>query len=289
MKIGIPISNNAYTPEAYAYEKYLTLKGHEVQLDYILDPNNDVNIYFMGMRPLWEKSNGKAKEIHEYQSISTPPYPRLKNFVKKIINSKPDGRIYLNSKVRREFNFNDNTPYIYRDMGIDDALFQNPVKNPDFDILYCGSILGRTGLIKTLIALANKYKIVVVGKISESEKILMKHKNITLLGRIEREKLPEIYRNARFGLNYTPNIYPYNIQTSTKTLEYLASGLQVISNRYLWAEEFFDNIHYKPLWLDQLDSSIVSPNEIPIMHSFKWDNILNEIDFNSFVERIASK
>lgn len=287
--IGIPLSQYAYTPEAYAYEKYLKLKGHIVQLDYELDPDNDINIYFMGTRPFWNKKNGTAKEIHEYQSLSTPPYARFKNLFKKTINSKPDGRIFLNSIVSRELYFNDNTPYIYRDMGVDEGFFQVPLQNPEYDILYSGSISGRIGLIDTLIDLASKYKIIIIGKVSESDKILLKNKNITLLGRIERSNLPEFYRNARFGLNYTPDIYPYNIQTSTKTLEYLASGLQVISNRYLWVEQFFNNINYKPFWLDQIDSNIYIENNIPEMDSFKWDNILNEVDFGNFINRIANK
>jgi hypothetical protein len=58
------------------------------------------------------------------------------------------------------------------------------------------------------------------------------------MGPVSRDQLPEIYKNARFGLNYTPDIYPYNVQTSTKTLEYLASGLGVISNKYKWSEFF---------------------------------------------------
>ena len=55
MKIGIPLSSFAYTPEAYAYEKYLKKLGHQIQLDYELDPDNDINIYFMGTRPFWKK------------------------------------------------------------------------------------------------------------------------------------------------------------------------------------------------------------------------------------------
>src|SRR5690606_2923229 len=116
---GIPLSHNAYTPEAYAYEQYLTSKGWQVQLDYELDPNNDINIFFMGTRPFWKEKKGRAKEIHEYQSLSTPPYAKIKNFSKKIINKKPDGRIFLNKIVAQHFNFNNNIPCIYRDMGVD--------------------------------------------------------------------------------------------------------------------------------------------------------------------------
>lgn len=289
MKIGIPLSSFAYTPEAYAYEKYLKKLGHQIQLDYELDPDNDINIYFMGTRPFWKKKEGRAIEIHEYQSLSTPPHAHLKNFAKKIVNKKPSGRIFLNNFVHHDLNFTDDVPYIYRDMGVDDALFQSPSENPLYDIIYCGSIAGRNGLIEVLRRLAGNYKVVVVGQVSDLERSLLKHENITILGRIERSNLPEFYRNARFGLNYTPDIYPYNIQTSTKTLEYLASGLQVISNRYLWAEQFFNNINYKPFWLDQIDSNIYMENNIPEMDLFKWDNILNEVDFGNFINRIANK
>lgn len=59
MKVGIPLSTR-YTPEAYAYEKYLKAMGHEVQLDYNLDPNNDINIHFMGTRPFWKSNKGRV-------------------------------------------------------------------------------------------------------------------------------------------------------------------------------------------------------------------------------------
>ena len=47
MNIGIGLKKTAYTPEAYAYERYLISKGLKVQLEQEenLDLNNDVNIY----------------------------------------------------------------------------------------------------------------------------------------------------------------------------------------------------------------------------------------------------
>lgn len=293
--IGIPLSKFAYTPEAYAYEKYLKKLGYKVQLDYELDPNNDINIYFMGTRCFWRKEKRRAIEIHEYQSLSTPPYARLKNFTKKIINKKPSGRIFLNDFVHHDLNFNDNIPYIYRDMGVDEALFQSPSENPIYDIVYCGSIAGRNGLIDVMIRLAENYKVVVVGHVSDLERSLLKHKNITILGRVERRDLPEIYRNSRFGLNFTPDLYPYNIQTSTKTLEYLASGLGVISNKYKWSEQFFNEINYQPIWLDDYDfiksievnnTTIILP---PLIQKYTWNNILVDSKFDVFLREILNE
>lgn len=289
MNIGIPLSKFAYTPEAYAYEKYLKKLGHQIQLDYELDPNNDVNIYFMGVRPFWKKKEGRAIEIHEYQSLSTPPYAQFKNFAKKIMNKQPSGRVFLNEFVHRDLSFSDNIPYIYRDMGVDETLFQSPSENPLYDIVYCGSIAGRNGLIEILRRLAENYKVVVVGQVSDLESSLLKHENITILGRVERKDLPEIYRNARYGLNFTPDLYPYNIQTSTKTLEYLASGLGVISNKYKWSEQFFNEIDYQPVWLDDFDfPKTIEMNSrliesIPLIHRYAWENILSDSKFDVFL------
>lgn len=288
MNIGITLKEHAYTPEAFAYSKFLSELGYQVQLDYKLDPNNDVNIYFMGTRPFWKKKEGRAIEIHEYQSLSTPPYAHFKNFAKKIVNKRPNGRIFLNEFVHRDLSFSDNIPYIYRDMGVDEALFQSPSANPLYDIVYCGSIAGRNGLIEILRRFAGNYKVVVVGNVSELERSLLKHENITILGRIERKDLPEIYRNSRFGLNFTPNIYPFNIQTSTKTLEYLASGLGVISNKYFWSEYFFKSINSKPIWLEEIDQIILSQNsyELTEMEVFTWDNILRNSDLHLFLKNL---
>lgn len=283
MKIGVTLSRNAYTPEAYAYEKYLKNLDHQVELDYQLDPNNDLNIYFMGIRPFWKKKEGRAIEIHEYQSLSTPPYAHFKNFAKKRVNKQPSGRVFLNEFVHRDLNFSDNIPYIYRDMGVDEALFQSPSENPLYDIVYCGSIAGRNGLIEVMIKLAENYKVVVVGNVGDLERSLLKHENITILGRVERSDLPEIYRNARFGLNFTPDIYPFNIQTSTKTLEYLASGLGVISNRYYWSEEFFRKLNYTPLWIEG-DLSLEEHNDQKLdFLNFSWSSILNDCKFEEFI------
>lgn len=283
MKIGITINNISYTPEAYAYEKYLTKLGHCIQLDLAsnLDPNNDINIYFMGFRPFWVKEKGKALEIHEYQSLSTGTYPRVKNLMKKIINKKPVGRIFLNSIVKSEFGFIDDVPSICRDMGVDDSFFQVPSNNPKYDIVYCGSVNGRIGLVEILSELSKKYKIIVIGDVDMSIKNHLISLGISFTGRLDRKDIPTIYADARFGLNYTPNIYPFNIQTSTKTLEYLASGLNVISNRYFWAETFFKQLSYTPIWIEQMD--LEKNSSLPNMDGYAWKNVLDKSNFEKFI------
>ena len=149
MKVGVGLKKHAYTPEAYAYKKFLEQSNVEVQLapEEDLCSDNDVNIYFMGLRPFWRRKASGAAEVHEYQSLSVAPCPAFKDAVKKIVNGRPNGRIFLNEVVRESMGFASGVPYILRDMGVDAALFQKPNACPDFDIVYSGSIAGRNGLL----------------------------------------------------------------------------------------------------------------------------------------------
>lgn len=296
MNIGIGLKKSAYTPEAYAYSRYLVDRGFYVQLEQEaeLDLNNDINIYFMGLRPFWRIHQGSALEIHEYHSLSTGRYPCAKNTLKKLANKKPSGRIYLNNFVRNDFNFTDKIPAILRDMGVDEKLFQEPVDNPEYDIVYAGSLDGRTGLLSEIIRLSEKgFKILVVGTISNLVLSTLKQKsNITLTGRVEREYLPELFRNCKAGLNYTPDIYPLNAQTSTKVLEYLASGLTLISNKYDWISSFCLQNDINPIWLNNIESVSDleghTTNKISLKE-YSWDSILDKTRFVDFLNSVAAK
>lgn len=288
MKIGIPLSKSAYTPESYAYYEYLNNRGWDVQLDYELDPDNDINIFFMGLRPFYKKYAGKAKVIHEYQSLSTAPFARLKDTVKRYINEQPDGRIFLSSSVSDVYRFNDKIPFIYRDMGVSDIYFQIPSLNPIYDVVYCGSIANRYGIEKVFLSIATKgLKLAIIGDAPKEfiEKFII-YKNVTFLGRMDRFEIAEVYKNSRFGLNYTPDIYPFNIQTSTKTLEYLASGLTLISNKYYWIENFCKSIKYNPIYLNDftLDDNLNSETLINNLKEYSWSGILDNSNFENFLK-----
>jgi len=288
--VGVTINSFSYTPEAYAYKEYLSKRGVEVQLaeSHLLDPAHDVHIYFMGMLPFW-KQKGGWKEIHEYQSLSTPKFSGVKDFVKKYINRKPDSRVFLNDSVMSKLGFKDAKPYIYRDMGVDDALFQTPSQNPHFDIVYCGSINGRVGLVEEVKRLAELgFSILVIGAVSAEVRLFLARdgRKVTFAGRVERKDIPELYRDCRAGLNYTPDIFPFNIQTSTKSLEYLASGLKVLSNRYQWSNWLFNEFPGNVVWLDSVQEYdsldfLCSKNE-KINH-YRWSSILDKSGFFDFI------
>ena len=289
MKIGIGLKMGSYTPEAYAYASYLEGNGFHVQLekeDY-LDPDLDLHIFFCGIRTKYKESKGPI-EIHEYSSLSTPPFAIQKNFLKRYINKIPEGRIFLNDIVKNEIGFLDEVPYILRDMGVDDEFFSVASSSLEYDLLYCGSLVGRLGLAEQLKRLAAMgLKILVVGEVSKFfMKEFMGNTQIKFTGRLKRNELPAVFGLARAGLNYTPNIYPFNIQTSTKTLEYCAAGLGVVSNSYEWANFFEKSRSSKFLWLENIrskdDFDTFNFEKINVS-DLNWSKLLEKANLVNFI------
>lgn len=296
LKIGVPLSERSYTPESYAYYDFLIAKGCDVQLDYTLDPNNDINIQFMGLEPFWKKEKHRCITVHEYHSLSTPPFASLKDFVKYNINKTPQGRVFLSDFVKSEMSFKDELPYIIRDMGIDKGFFQIPKNVPDFDITYCGSIMGRKGLVEEIIRLSLLgFKIQLIGSVDlPTYRIFKKHINIKVWGRVSREHIPELYKNSRCGLNFIPNVSPFNKQTSTKVLEYSASNLLVLSNQYEWISSFSKKNAIDIVWLEDvkkfndLEKKDIFYNEKYDFERFEWNNILVKSDFYGFLLNLVN-
>lgn len=287
MRVGIALSERAYLPEAYAYQKYLSANSFKVQLASReeIDADNDLNIYFMGLRPFWNLTSGRAVEIHEYHSLSTGEFPQIKDYLKKCINKKPVGRIFLNQIVRANFKFRDNISFLLRDMGVDKELFQKPTDFPEFDIVYCGSISGRHGLLDEVERLAAfGYKILMIGDVLAPDlQRFSVQKNVVFSGRVARHEIAGLYKKCRAGLNYMPNIYPLNIQTSTKTLEYLASGLRVLSSRYHWAENFFKNNDARCIYLDEIKSYKLIESKGGGVDEYEWGNLLSKSNLKNFL------
>lgn len=296
MKIRIPLSKHAYTPEAHAYKEFLTHRGWQVQLDFDYVPDEpalDIRLCFMGSRPFWSASKTNIPEVHEYHSLSTPPYAKVKNLIKHCINRRPAGRIFLNKIVQKDLFFRDETPAIYRDMGIDRRFFALQGVNPEFDLIYSGTIRGRIGLVGELLRLAKLgLKILIAGEVDESTREVFRlFGHVTFTGRLQQHELPGVYARARAGLNYTPDIYPFDRQTSTKTLEYCAAGLGVVSNRYQWASEFAEQRGATFLWLDNLKSKTDVDTfnfQVPDVSDLEWSTLLDVAGLDDFLRKCAA-
>src|SRR5690606_15757195 len=131
--------------------------------------------------------------------------------------------IFLNDVVRAKFFFSRKVPHSLRGMGF----FKSDSKshgNKEFDVIYCGSY--RSGVMDHILRLADMgLRVAVVGFDCHLE-----HNNIVSFGKVSPLETGEFMRRARWGLNYTPDRFPLNIQDSTKVIEYCAAGLGVITN-----------------------------------------------------------
>ena len=93
--------------------------------------------------------------------------------------------------------------------------------------------------------------------------------------------------SAKFGLNFTPDTFPFNIQDSTKVIEYCALGLGVVTNRYEWVDEFEERIEAKFLSFEAVDSceSVLSFNfEQGDIEKYSWENVISKSNLMSFIE-----
>ena len=292
MKIGILGKSQSYLPEAIAYKKYLEKFNHKIMITnhYNEIKNYDTIIMFMGFYP--QKRNENLKYIHEYNSLSLQPYAHLKNKLKHYLNFKPDKRIFLNNYVKYFFNFRDNISYLNRDMGYDITFKKCQKilnKKIEFDLVYTGSFDNRTGLLKCIKYLSNfGFKIALIGNMknnlyNEYKKI----PNVSLLGKLDLDEIIKIFNVTKCGLNYTPDIFPFNVQSSTKTIEYSAAGLGVLSNRYIWVETFEKSRTANFLYLDQLKTrdQIYNYNfKNAYVDDLTWKNILEKNHFKEFIE-----
>ena len=297
ISIGIKINKISYTPEAYAYANYFKNKGFIVDLNYKekLKKNNDIVINFMGFRPFWVNFiNKNTLEIHEYTSLSTKPLPKIKDKIKYFFNSKPAGRIFMSKYIKESFNFKDNVPFIFREMGADPEMYKKNNNEKEFDIVYCGSVLYREGLIDIIENLAKlNLKILIIGFYdNKTFDRFQKYQNIKMLGRIERYQIPEYYSKCKVGLNFTPNIHPLNLQSSTKTIEYCAAGLGVISSKYKWINDFAKDRKANFLWIDEIKSksdfekfNFISPN----VDDLSWPNILDNCNLDKFILKVMNR
>ncbi len=297
MKIFIKKNNRSYSPEIYAYKKYLERFDYKVEIsnNYEHSNNYDAIMLLMGFFPYYKTFKYKnIKVIHEYSSLSLYPFSKTKNLFKYYLNSIPDARIFNSAIIKKDLFFDNKIPFVFRDTGIDDIFFENFNIRKDFDFVYSGSTNSvRKGLLDCMENILKLgFSILVVGKVSnEVYKYFKKYNKIEFAGFQMRKDLPSIYQRAEYGLNYTPNLYPLNLQESTKTKEYCASGLKIVSNKYSWVNQFQNFNNAKFFWYDDLkgqEQLIKFEFKTPNVKNYSWNYIFKDIKFEKFINKILN-
>lgn len=286
MKIALVHTRKAYLPEVDIYKNYFTSLGYNLDIKDLDDDLNcyDVLWYFMGKEG--KRYNNDQFIIHEYASLSTGRFSKLKDRIKKAILPKPDLRVFLSEELKKEMNFRDSVPFEIRDMGVDKQFFHNLKSDKKYDIVYVGAIENRNlnVALDLLFSYQKNIEILVVGEVTEEFK--NKYSQVTFTGKVDYSRVPKYISLAKSCLNWVPNIYPYNIQTSTKYIEYFAMGMPIISNRYKWVDNYSKKMDIK--FIDILDKDRVIElinSDVHISYTSKpdtWDIILNKVNFKKY-------
>ena len=233
-KLVIESSERAFLPEIRAYVEYFRRNEFEVVVaerrEY-LPSDFDVALLFHGFHPFW--SEYPPVVVGEYHSLSVGRFGRVKDFVKRLLNVRSDLYVFLSGDMRRYMWFLESVRCAYRPMGhYSTTSERNQYAQKRYDVVYSGSI--RPGVRETILYLAELgLTVAVVGEGGG-----LSHGNVTCFGRLDVLGSYEVIIQAKYGLNITPDIFPLNVQDSTKVVEYCALGLGVITNRYSWINGF---------------------------------------------------
>ncbi|MCR9421164.1 glycosyltransferase [Vibrio sp. RM-69-4] len=288
MHIFFVESEKALLPEIKAYKNYFSSKGFICESGLSKKIKNNKNIivwYFMGFN-LFRKKDEII--IHEYTSLSVGRFARLKNHMKKILNCKPDVRIFQNIDVEKEMRFNDDIPSLYRDMAVSEKFFFDKEVIKTYDFVYCGAIdkERRLDLILDKFLIDGDKTILVLGSIPDHYYDKYNQRNINLLGKVKYDDVPNYLKQARIGINIVEDKYPYNFQTSTKILEYLACGLGVYTTKNSWCDKYQKNnkVSFSYFNMDTFNTNVecVIKQEINVPC---WEEVIARSKIETYLRR----
>jgi hypothetical protein len=242
IKIALQQPQASYSPEIYAYQAYARRRGHKVFL--VKDFKNEladsaeVHWHICGFPSAIAKNK---LHIFEYQSLSTPPLARIKDFLKINFCPTPSLRVFLNQTVSEKFLklniLSGQTRFLLRDMGVDSRFLKAGIASKQagtrkkYTFVYIGSTDRKRrfeSLLQQLCTL--REPTLIIGK--KPKHISALPDWIDFTGPIPYEEVPNLATEAEYGLNFVPDTPPYSFQTSTKLIEYCALGLKVITSEH---------------------------------------------------------
>lgn len=290
-------TDRVYLPEVQAYKAWLARHRPGVEVfESTQDTGGrsvgdfDVVWHFMGL-----DAAGRGRfVVHEYNSLSTAPFARVKNMVKRAVNARPDRRVFLSPAVRDGFGFRDGVGAALRDMGVDPQFFAAAGENTkEWDFILAGGLNRGPAIARALDLFTGPLRemsVVLVGDAPDNLAARYRgRENIVFHGRAAYADVPGLMARARYGLNIMPDRYPFNVQTATKVLEYCAAGLPVVSTDYRWARRFERETGARFFKLEAGFSG-VSPAAIrgfdfavPPMAHLSWERVIGDSGIFSFL------
>ncbi len=296
MTIAFIHAHKSFLPGLQAYIDFFSAYGIKTEIFHPREHykiSADIEWHFLGI------NRNKKKDsllIHEYTSASVPPFYKEKNLLKRLINIRPDYNLFQNEYVKQSLGFNDNTPFGYRDVGIGDSFF-NVKKNitKDFDFVYTGNIDRLRGIENLLQCftkgdLKNKTLLVLSKGYETLANKFASYQNIRFKGPVAYDNVGDYISKARFCINFMPDREPFNQQTSTKLIEYVALKVPIISSRYAWVENFQNKYGGDFFYLEKNLSNFTWENvnnynySFPDMHEWRWEKQIRKSGVLEFMQ-----
>ncbi|ULQ58082.1 hypothetical protein KJS94_07685 [Flavihumibacter rivuli] len=244
LNIAFVHPGKAFLPELEAYKRFFGGLGIQCQ---VLHPSAlakqhiDIEWHIMGTH--FKRVHPEAILIHEYASLSTPPFASAKDLVKKWLNCRPDFRLFLNEEVSSVMDFNDGIPFGFRDMFVSSAPAAPGPLPPKYDFIYIGSVSRERKAQKLLDvfgsgAMRNNSILILSQNFSDLQQLYREFPNISFSGPVEPAAVGQFIQQARYAINYQPPYRPFNLQTSSKFLEYAAQRKPIITSDNTWTRNF---------------------------------------------------
>ncbi|EOA4402716.1 glycosyltransferase family protein [Citrobacter amalonaticus] len=227
--------------------------------------------------------SGKNYLIHEYASLSTGEYKfikLIKDIIKRYCSHRPDYQLFLNKYIQSKMSLS-GIPGELRDMGVSQEFIQSRNQTLDekvkiYDFAYVGSMAAERKIENFLDSnVMRQKKILLIGM--PPEYLVKRYKecdNIEFIGRVEQNEIPKLLTKAKVCVNYVPDVYPYNRQTSTKLIEYFTLGKDVISNRYKWVMHF---VHDNSLEYESIDNEFIYIRNNGNYIASEWSSIIDRL------------
>ncbi|RKT99456.1 glycosyltransferase [Burkholderia sp. Nafp2/4-1b] len=253
MKVFILHPGKANYPEIAAYGRRLRAHGFEVfdgNLDaYALFPDQDTCILWCIMG-FYRALPPARFVIHDYRSLSVGRLAAVKDRVKRVLNVRPDLRIFQNERMRDAMAFHDDVRALLLPMGVPDWIF-NPADadgdraapggtaaapTPSGRFCYIGEMSRERGFHKVLAAYRDARRdasdtLVLVGNPEpEIRAAFADTPGIHFVGRVSQPDALRIVRDSDYAVCFFPYHRPHCFQTPTKLLEYASLGKKIVCN-----------------------------------------------------------
>lgn len=253
MKVFILHPGKANYPEIAAYRSRLGKHGFEVfdgDIDaYARFPDRDVCILWCIMG-FYRTLPPARFVIHDYRSLSVGRLAAVKDGVKRVLNVRPDLRIFQNEQMRDAMAFRDGVRTLLLPMGVPDWIFApadagsdraapagaGAAPMPSGRFCYIGEMSRERGFQKVLAAYRDARRdasdtLVLVGQPEpEIHAAFVDTPGIRFVGRVPQPDALRIVRDSEYAVCFFPYHRPHCFQTPTKLLEYASLGKKIICN-----------------------------------------------------------